>query len=81
MRERLNPITASARELQGRIDTYLEEHDIRRQHIIVKTQEGEEIAVQFKYVPADPLKNVVKKRFIKLLNEAGIVESTDILAE
>jgi uncharacterized protein YajQ (UPF0234 family) len=68
MREKMNPITASARELQGRIDVYLGEHDIKRQHVIVYTPDGEEIAVQFKYAQADPLKSVVKKRFIKILN-------------
>jgi hypothetical protein len=71
MRKKLNPITASARKLQGRIDVYLGEHDITRQHIIVKTPDGEEIAVQFKYAPANPLKNIVKKRFIKILNSMG----------
>jgi hypothetical protein len=55
LREKLSPITSSARDLQGRIGTYLNEHDINRKYMVVHTADGEEVAAQFKYTPSDPL--------------------------
>jgi hypothetical protein len=48
---------------------------------IVYTPDGEEVAAKFNYTPSDPFKSIVKKRFMKVLHDAGIEENADMLAE
>jgi hypothetical protein len=57
IREKLNPIKASARDPQERIGTYIEEHDIKRKHLIF--QELTNLFTHNDFLRSQPFKSIL----------------------